>query len=153
MCTSTWSFKNILFIFSAIQALAKYIVHSKLKRRQLINGKWFCKYLSSLALVCMVKCKFHQIEMIIMNVSVCYQFISIFWSVFVGLLCINDLCNAADKYYPKCYCPGTDPALASSQFKELRDLMYVKRREYTNADSGFPSVYRYPGIYWWKTVN
>lgn len=58
---------------------------------------------------------------------------------------VVDVCNSADKYYAKCYCPGTDPVLASSQFKELRDLMFVKRREYTNADPGFPSTYEFPG--------
>ena len=61
---------------------------------------------------------------------------------------MTGLCKtASDKYYAKCYCPGTDPALESVQFKELRDLMYVKRREYTNVSPGFPPVHYFPGKY------
>ena len=58
-----------------------------------------------------------------------------------------DSCISGDKYYPKCYCPGVDSALSRSEFKELRDLMYEKRREYTNADPGFPPIYEFPGSY------
>jgi hypothetical protein len=56
-----------------------------------------------------------------------------------------DLCWSGDKYFKKCYCPGTDPALASPQFSELRELMYEKRREYTNAAPGFPPIHYFGG--------
>ena len=63
----------------------------------------------------------------------------------ISFLALIDSCLSGDKYYPKCYCPGVDPALTSPQFKELRDLMYEKRREYTNADPGFPPILEFPG--------
>ena len=64
---------------------------------------------------------------------------------FLIILLVVGLCKSSDKYYSKCYCPGKEKTLATSQFKELRDLMYVKRREYTNADPGFPPIYEFPG--------
>ena len=76
-----------------------------------------------------------------MIISCILNFIS---GVICALLCI-DLCWGELKLFPKCYCPGTDQALASTQFSEVRDLMYVKRREYTNSASGFPPIHYFPG--------
>ena len=64
---------------------------------------------------------------------------------------MTNLCDSADKYYAKCYCPGTDPALASTQFKDLRDLMFVKRREYTSVSTGFPTIHYFPGNIYFRT--
>ena len=57
-----------------------------------------------------------------------------------------NLSKSADKYYAKCYCPGTDPVLASGQFKELRDKMYELRRIYTKGEN-MPLVRYLPGMF------
>ena len=48
-----------------------------------------------------------------------------------------NLSKSADKYYAKCYCPGTDAILANSQkeYKDLRDKMYELRRIFTKGEN------------------
>ena len=60
-----------------------------------------------------------------------------------ALMYMTSQCDAAT-YSARCYCPGTDSQTSNSKFKELQDLMYQKRREYTRG-LNMPAIHYFPG--------